>query len=325
MTTWLYEKVLEVDPDREPTFASQSAVNWMAALRHEVEAEHGFNPADQLNSYRTFFRQTPQQKRSVASLAPVFEPLFSSLSGAMALKRLSLHKHPPWIRSTATVCWYYSIYGASRALFAANGQDPKENHSAAMRTFASSLQRSIPHPFNMVARRTRGERYDAELPTHPGATAFNLSSNFLPERELARGMLLQYLSGTAAWYAVRTKERLCLERRFDHFRTKSAQAERDRRLESSVALLHCAFRYRGKANYRDAIYLSYGTRQPREAQNLVANLASVASSFCLLTAAFVEKRLGPAHVRTFFQDIRIHTFEIETADPSELFWAPLAQ
>lgn len=67
-------------------------------------------------------------------------------------------------------------------------------------------------------------------------------------------MLLQYLLGTAGHYAERTKKQLSLQ--FPGgFKSAAARAARDGRLEKALGLIHCAFRYRGKANYRDALYL----------------------------------------------------------------------
>ena len=48
---WLYNQVLNEQQDREPLFAQQSTVNWMRALRHEIEAEHGTRAEDQLKAH----------------------------------------------------------------------------------------------------------------------------------------------------------------------------------------------------------------------------------------------------------------------------------
>ena len=321
MPSWLYEQVLKVDPDREPAFSLQSTINWAAALRYEIEQQHGATATEQLRSCRSFFRTVASPRADTAVSGAIVEPLYSAVTNAMALHRIArLPSVPSWLRSPVAVTWYYSIYGACRSAFAANGQDPSDNHGAAMRTYSAVLQSSMPHPFNMQAHRVSGESYETTLPSFPNAQKFDLSKNFQDSRDSAQGMILQYLSGTTKWYAERTKRRLQRELHVQHFRTKNAQVVRDQRLESTIAFLHCAFRYRGKANYRDSIYLSYGLREPLIASRFVSDLATVSSFFVLAAAAFVERRLGTADVSLFFQDISSHIMGIADADPTELFW-----
>jgi hypothetical protein len=53
---WLYNHVLNEQQDREPLFAQQNTVNWMRALRHEIEVEHGVRVEDQLKACRLILR-----------------------------------------------------------------------------------------------------------------------------------------------------------------------------------------------------------------------------------------------------------------------------
>jgi hypothetical protein len=52
----LYHHVLNEQQDREPLFAQQSTVNWIRALRHEIEAEHGVRVEDRLKACRLILR-----------------------------------------------------------------------------------------------------------------------------------------------------------------------------------------------------------------------------------------------------------------------------
>jgi hypothetical protein len=201
-------------------------------------------------------------------------------------------------------------------MFAASGLQVAGTHAAAERAFVSSLRSVLPHPLNMVARRITGERYNSELPSYPGVAPFDLQRAFRPERSIAQGMLLQYLTGTSAHHVGKIKERLLSEKRsaFTDFRTKAARDFRDSRLADEIGFVHCAYRYRGKANYRDAIYLTYGTR-PQDTTQLLDDLAGAARFLFACAVALVQRRLGNAVVSDFARDLEQHLRDFGGAPP----------
>jgi hypothetical protein len=320
---WLYKQVLNEQQDREPLFAQQSTVNWMQALRHEIEAEHGTCAEDQLKACRLVLRGS-RKTNPVPSLAGVFEPLYSGITNSMTLDRLSQAQTGlPWVRPSAIVTWYYAVYACTRAMFAAFGQPVGDNHSAAMKAYVSVLSPRMPHPLNMRARHVKDEQYDGRLPTYPHAVSAKLSVNFTPSRDVAQGMLLEYLSGNANWYADRTKQQILQGGKFRDFRSKVAREERNRRLQKEIGFLHCAFRYRGKANYRDAIYLTYGMREPAAMLNFLEDLAATSKFFVVLALTFAEQHYSTTEVATFLSDVRQHLRGIAEASQSELYWENL--
>ena len=321
MSKWLYERVLERDNDREPEFALQATIGWMDALCYEIEALHGADVESQIRSYRSFFKEQLKPSSSPPNLAPVFEPLFLSITNAMALERVTTELSQfPWARPSAVVTWYYAVYFAARTMFNALGGGVPESHSAACNAFASSLRPKLPHPLNMVAQRTSGEIYTPCLPSVAPCPPAHLSRTFDGKPDTARGMLLEYLAGTARWYADRTKQRILSEKKYPNFRSILARADRDRRLLSEVGFLHCAFRYRTKANYRDAIYLTYGSTEPHTISTFLDHLASTARSITTLAIAFAERRVGPTSTATFLGDVKTNLREITRASTNELFW-----
>jgi len=159
MAYWLYDRVLEVDPEREPAFAGRATVNWVRALRREIEASHGSDTASQLESCRQFAATVLPHTRVRVPLASVFEPLFFSITNSMALERRnSTLAQVPWARPSAVVCWYYALYFSVRSTFASMKMNVKEDHSVSARAFGSTLRPKLPHPFKMVASRTSGQR-----------------------------------------------------------------------------------------------------------------------------------------------------------------------
>ncbi len=318
---WLYEEVLKVDADREPQFAVQSAYNWMKALRTEIEGEHGATATQQYASCTTHFNHAIQPANVPAATGGVFEPLYASLVHAISLSMTAerLNDVLP-AQPTAVVSWYYAAYFATRAMIAALGQKVDDKHAAVSRAVAHNLAKPLPHPLNMVAVRASGETYIPSLPAKPSAAPFDLQQSVAGDRARAQGMLLQYLNGTADFYAIITKNRLRAKHKLKDFRKKDARDLRDNALEQRIGFHHCAFRYRGKANYRDAVFLTYGSRIPSAATAYLSDLAAVAR-FCFLCAvSFVSRRVGQGDVNKFSSDLLTNLRGLDINNSAMYFW-----
>ena len=317
--SWLYAHVVQEQDSRAPYFSEQSALNWMRALSFEITRQNGANFRKQFEACRSAVRGQPKPALPPLGVGAVFEPLFGAVTNAMSLARLAADP-APFHRPASVVTWYYAIYNSVRAMFAAMGQPVGENHTAAMNAFASNLRMRLPHPFNIHARHARNEDYATMLPSYPGVPSCNVSSTFDPSAGTAQGMLLEYLSGTARWYVERTKEKLRTQRGITNFRKRSDRELRNKWLQKDIAFLHCAFRYRTKANYRDAIYLAYGARELHVARAFAEDLAIVAQFMALSAFAFCEWLVGPDHLDNFTADLDENIRGINDTRPSEAFW-----
>lgn len=70
-----------------------------------------------------------------------------------------------------------------------------------------------------------------------------------------------------------------------------------------MTLLLQAFRYRGKANYRDAIYLSYGSDQSERLNQFIEDLCVVSGSYTLMAAHYLTRRIVRSDWEAFVEDI----------------------
>jgi hypothetical protein len=84
--------------------------------------------------------------------------------------------------------------------------------------------------------------------------------------------------------------------------------------------MHCAFRYRGKANYRDAIYISYGSRELLHRDEFLRALATSSKFIFVCALAFARVRLGQDISQKFLTDLHSNLRDIDTARQEELFW-----
>jgi hypothetical protein len=162
------------------------------------------------------------------------------------------------------------------------------------------------------------------LPAYSNTKGRVLTGVFGSNRPAAREMLLGYLSGTTKRDVQIVKEVLAAKHALPDFRTKSARSLRDKAISTrEFNFMHCAFRYRGKANYRDAIYVAYGSRPLRHQSELMDALA-VSSRFVFVCAlAFVRMRLGKQAPADFIADLSKNLRGLDAAKPEERFWEGL--
>lgn len=125
----------------------------------------------------------------------------------------------------------------------------------------------------------------------------------------AWGCCAEYLSGTAGWERWNVEERVRDTAAFKalgvaDFRTKAARELRDAGYaRRGIAFLHQASRYRGKANYRDAIYLAYGTSVPTQLSGFVDDMLVVLMAFAAMAGAYCSLRVGKAAWTDFVDDL----------------------
>jgi hypothetical protein len=125
----------------------------------------------------------------------------------------------------------------------------------------------------------------------------------------AFGSCCSYLSGSADWWKWKFEQNLKLSGEFkslnvSDFRTKAARTLRDARLAGkSTAFLHQAFRYREKANYREALFLGYGNGTETLLDGYIDDLVIVLRGFVAMAGAFVAKRIGQSLWDEFLDDL----------------------
>lgn len=328
MSFWLYQEIVASDDDREPQLALQSTINWARSLALEIAAQHGDSTNEQFASCLAHFRANTQGGASIPEKRAVFEPLFSSLTNALTIVSQAVDgasRQPPWTVPGLIVSWYYATYTAMRAMLAASGVDAPDTHAGVIKAVGASLRTRLPHPLNMTSSLIRNEEFSKELPDYPGTSSCDLAVAFPGTRTAAREMLLGYLSGTRKREVDAIKERLKRKHSLANFRTNKAKSIRHARLErQEFNFMHCAFRYRGKANYRDAIFIAYGSQDLQHREEFLQSLG-VAAKFAFLCAlAFVRHRLGSGDSQAFVDDLSRNLRGVQVAKPEELFWARLA-
>ena len=298
----LAEKPSDV-PDAR--FALPSTIHWMRALAILVD-----DLALDYSAARRFYANVQRRTLSERELNSVCEQLLFTLHQISGLRAIAEVSNKADIARMGIVAWYYGVYGAASAMIAAADGSFQDNHAA------TAQQWDRHFPANGLAMPPFGDRLSNLLDE-------TVKRELAPIRSRGRhsltkaptitvqawGCCAEYLSGTADWEQWNIRERVAGSRYFkalgvDGFRTAAARRVRDAwYAKRGITFLHEASRYRGKANYRDAIYLAYGKSVPRLLEGFVADLDRVLTSFSAMAAGYASVRMGRDHWYAFIEDL----------------------
>jgi hypothetical protein len=298
----LAEKPNEV-PDAR--FALPSTIHWMRALAILVEAlKLAFRAASK------FYAKVQRRPLSDKETNSVCEQLLFALHQFASLEAMTNVKNKADVARIGVVAWYYGIYGAGSAMIAAGDGSFPDNHAATAqqwdRQFAANGLAISPFAdrlSNLVPKSVEDELAPIRLRGTHSLTVVPTTSH------QAWGCCAEYISGTAEWEQWNVRERLLEHRDFkvlkvDNFRTTAARTMRDGwYAKRGIAFLHQAARYRGKANYRDAIYLAYGKSVPTLVDGFIDDLSQVLRGFMAMAAGYASIRMGRDLWSAFLDDL----------------------
>jgi len=280
----------------DPTFALPSTVNWMRALRVLVD-----DTAISFQTARKFYSGTGKRAFSRNEENSIFEQLLFAVHQLSALEALNSASRKADVARVGIVTWYYGVYAAASAMVTAQDGSFQDDHTGTATVWDRQIASRglVMNPFALRVSSLVRVDADVELQSLK-AKGNNFVLTSLPPANPADayGACCAYLSGTVNWWRWRAEEDLKTSREFKalgvkDFRTKPARGLRDSRLSSrSVAFLHQASRYRGKANYREALFLGYGPGIEPMLASYVDDLAKVLAGFATAAGAFCSKRLG---------------------------------
>lgn len=298
----------EPDGIPDPKYALPSTVHWIRALAILIEKERlDYARATEFYGKVTKRQMTSPQENSV------LEHLLLGIHQLAALRALEDVRVQADIARVASVGWYYGIYAAAAAMIAAQEGSIHDSHAKTANVWDRQFaQRGLTlHPFDLRLSTLVKKDAEFELDRIRLGKKENLVSKPITEQDAHRA-LCGYLSGTRGWWAWRIEEEVKSSKKFrelgvDSFRTKAARALRDDRLgRQSISFLHQAIRFRGKANYREALYLAHGTQVETIIAGFVSDMAEILESFLAMAGAFALKCVGSGLRNAFLGDLDRH-------------------
>jgi len=307
----LYKRIVETGTINEPEgkpdpqFALPSTVNWMRALALLAkDAPVSFDTA------KAFYAS--QGKRSMGTQVEntVLEQLFLGLHHLSALENMRSGVPSADFARIGILAWYYGVSNAASAMIAAQNGSFQEDHSGTAKMWDSDIAArdlAMP-PFSWRVSSLLEATFKPEVQAYRCSSFGELRT--VPISVLdARGAAAGYLSGSAKWYAWKTTEEVRSSAAFKNlgvsdFRKKVARELKDARLaQRSMGFVHQASRYRGKANYREALFLAYGKSTETILQGFVADQAVVLRAFLAMAGAFASRKLGKGLWEEFLADV----------------------
>jgi len=286
-------------------FALPSTINWMRALAILVkELDLSFSTA--VRAYGAVQRRSMPDR----DLNTVCEQMLFTLHQLASLRSIAKVDNKADVARIGIMAWYYGVYGAASAMIAAGDGSFPDTHAATAqqwdRQFAANglaLQ-----PFGDRLSSLRADVVSQELT--PVRARGQHSLTVAPADPVqAWGCHAEYLAGTAKWEQWNIEERVRDSKDFkalgvENFRSVAAGQLRDTAFDRrGIAFLHQASRYRGKANYRDAIYLAYGRSVSSLLEGFIEDLATVLAGFGAMSAAYVSRRIGRQAWTEFLDDL----------------------
>ncbi|WP_211314859.1 hypothetical protein [Thioalbus denitrificans] len=245
-----------------------------------------------------FYQRTQRRQANEQADALAYECLTMSIHNVSAIDSMKVIENPYPIVRSAIVAWYYATYYAAKAMLAASSGTDPQTHASAGKVWQAEIVGAglVMAPFDLCITGITPNNVRQVMSTLRAGNAHYLNTEPTNE-DMARGALYSYLKGTAEYEQWRIEEMVKDSREykqggFNSFRSDAAKALRDVKLNPAhVNYLVQAFRYRGKANYRDAIYLSYGRDDTERLRQFVSDLAAVAGAFSLMAAHYAAKRV----------------------------------
>lgn len=317
MSNWLLNRLFAAGDQAEPRFAFQGTVNWMRALAEAVKADT-YNE----ENLSVFYRSVSRRPVNSDADTIVFENMFMAYHNLASLTAMNNQIEQKYdICRSAIIAWYYAVYFSASAMVAASSGSSQETHTATAKVWQSDIAEKnlIPYPFNLFLTSLVTAKAEAETSAYRGHNTFDLN-HYAQDADTAHGAIVSYLKGTHGYKKWESEERIKSSREFkqlgvNDFRTKAARGLRDGILDKGqVNFLIQAFRYRGKANYRDSIFLSYGANNNEAINQFIMDLMNVSIAFIRAASKYSSARVERGTWEIFFSDIQENTrlsFDLE--------------
>ena len=293
----------------KPLFSLRATVNWMRGLAILVENEN-FDISEIQKFYQSIEckrKYTAQEKNTI------FEQLVFALHQCSALDALCNINSKADIVRVATVAWYYGIYASASAMIVAHNGSLQNDHTNTANCWYIEFARHnrILSPFNLHLETLVKKDTDAKLKELKEelklATPFNLANTTPYTPDEATAACHAYLSGSVDWWRRIEEGGLIKNLGVSNFQTKEARELRDERLKNKrICFLHQAIRFRGKANYRDSLFLGYGRNVENEITHYTDDLSTVLKAFVTMAGIYCSKRIKKGEWNEFMKDLEMH-------------------
>lgn len=301
------KKLIEALSENEEKlgFVYQSSINWLNSLSGFIKDKYNTMGFDVINQSTCFQKIHKKNDFNQSDFGEIFSSIYSAYTFLLTLNSLKKSSdRSPYIMNSALMLFYYSINRSIKAVVYAQDKSSVETHMKLVKMY-NNVIKFLPEPLCFFAKWERLREYKIV-----DGNDVAIESNF----DLVRvansydeylGHLKQYLKGTAKHYSEKLESDIKKQNRdIKNFTTKKARDLRSRQISKKINMMNCFYRVRGKANYRDHLYLSYRLYDRSQNSDSIDDLINI-SLFVIKTAIiFLEKRVGSDVVKNYLDDIK---------------------
>jgi hypothetical protein len=313
------------DKDENPAFAELSTVNWIFAIYSEIVNEYGEN-ADVWKTKLSQEFSSVSYKKATLSERRIFQKLFHSVCLSLSIE--NKYKSANLLHSdiVGTISdFYYSLYNIFISYSMMDGTQEAEKHSKNIGIF-STTRKNVPYPFNIFSQFDSSswngkklispDNFLHNLPNRLSTTDVSNSEinrkqfSSVLRANISQDILLGYLRGTCGFEIEKTTR---LYKRKNKIERLDRQDDKDflnKIMKREFNFMHCLFRYRTKAHYRDFTYLCYNYTDPSGFTNDYLTkkyylwLHTILEFAICSHIAYAQKRIGASTVNRYLDDIR---------------------
>jgi len=307
---WLVNKLFIGRGHPDPFFAFLGSANWMRALAIK-SASLISNPT----LAKQFYNEKIKSECSPDASVSCVESHYKGLHYLAAVKSIASSKEKTYdLIRPAIISWYYVLYFASKAFLWAKCGEVPNNHSATAKQlqYHVILKDLFIEPFSINVPTVVEKEFEEHVSKNYPCDRFELKDEPVTSCD-AQSAMVAYLRGTAKYMREKVEEETRRTKDFkalgvSDFRKKKARELRDQFFRKKpVNILVQAFRYRGKANYRDGLYLSYGKNNLAIMRRWSDDMHSVAKAFMVMVTAYLMRRVPSNLWNEYRTDITANT------------------
>ncbi|MBQ4852147.1 hypothetical protein [Pseudoalteromonas sp. MMG012] len=325
MSQWLLARLQEQSKEiLQPQFAFQGAMNWLRSLSLIIESTATIQ--DEAND---LYADIPLRKHNRTLDTKVFDNIHFAFQNIASLNALNTDvEFKSDICNSAIVCWHDAIVFSAKAMVCAyyDHEHNMDELNMVNKLWQESIVTNelIPSPFNLSIPTLVKKESEAIIKRYRGTNTYTLDYS-IRDKTMAYGGLCSNLKGTHGYELWKAEIQIKETEHFkslgvDSFRTKIAREYRDQILsEGSVNFLVQANRFRGKSNYRDSIYLTYGENNSESLKIFINDLLEVSTAFLKCASIYCSKRVEPDTWNSFVDDIEENTcltIEVDIIKPN---------
>jgi len=298
-------------------YAFLGTINWMKALSLIIDKKPNL-----LDEYKTYLtKRIKKFYKNKNDFSIIFENILMSFHYLNSLKIInnSISKtNIASITRTQIINWYYVIYYSAKAMTWVENKTYSEQHSGVAKDWHQLVTKNlIMHPFDLHLNTLVKKDYENQIKKYK--IQFKATNNQSPLNKTPQNInnaytaIIAYLKGTATFYREKAEKEIKENNKLKDFRQTKAQKIRDKKLEKKqINFLHEAFRYRGKANYRDSLFLMYKKEDNKEDKlfELMQNLENVGETFIKMSLIFIKQKAyikrNKYYFENFYKDLKKH-------------------